>query len=49
MPISQQYELGTVIASIVVANLMPLVITSVMPPTASRRVLADHFKHESRR
>ena len=32
MPISQQYELGTVIASIVVANLMPLVITSVMPP-----------------
>ena len=33
-PISQQYELCTVIASIIVANLMPLVITSVMLPTA---------------
>ncbi len=47
-PISQQYELGTVIASIIVANLMPSVITSVMLPTASRWVLADHFEHESR-
>lgn len=40
---------SAVTASIIVANLMPLVITSVMLPTASSWVLADHFEHVSQR